>query len=187
MTLRRNNFSHPIHLHGHSFHILHIEYGEYDDAGALIMNSPDVNCGGVLCRNPNWANGMPEKMQQRVRGSRGRIRNTAIQKDTVIVPAGGYVVIAFQVDNPGHWFLHCHIEVHQLEGMGVLIEEYNSGQPRIPPDHLKAEGNFPWEIKDYAVHVRRGIACVPAPSNIIATIVAPLDCDLSDYMHYLLL
>ena len=45
------------------------------------------------------------------------------RKDTVIVPFGGYTVIRFIVDNPGWWFLHCHIEVHQLEGMAVVIKE----------------------------------------------------------------
>lgn len=37
-------------------------------------------------------------------------------KDTVIVPAGGLiVVIRFVSDNPGYWFMHCHIKVHQIQ------------------------------------------------------------------------
>ena len=49
--------------------------------------------------------------------------SSAPLKDTVMVPYGGYVVVYFKADNPGYWFLHCHIEVHQLEGMGVVIRE----------------------------------------------------------------
>ena len=52
------------------------------------------------------------------------------KKDTVIVPFGGYAVIRFTVDNRGWWFLHCHIEIHQLEGMSAVIKEMplQSGQ-----------------------------------------------------------
>ena len=45
------------------------------------------------------------------------------KKDTVIVPYGGYVVIRFVVDNPGWWFFHCHIEIHQTEGMAAVVTE----------------------------------------------------------------
>ena len=41
----------------------------------------------------------------------------------MIVPVGGYVVIRFRADNPGWWFLHCHIEPHQLEGMSMVVRE----------------------------------------------------------------
>ena len=46
-----------------------------------------------------------------------------VRKDTVIVPYGGYTVIRFVVDNPGWWFFHCHIEIHQLEGMAAVFNE----------------------------------------------------------------
>ena len=49
--------------------------------------------------------------------------NRAPLKDTVIIPAGGYAVVYFRANNPGYWFLHCHIEVHQLEGMAVVIND----------------------------------------------------------------
>ena len=50
-----------------------------------------------------------------------------VQKDTVIVPYGGYTVIRFVADNPGWctWLLHCHIKMHQLKGMAVVIKETN--------------------------------------------------------------
>ena len=46
-----------------------------------------------------------------------------LRKDTVIIPYGGYTVIRFTVDNPGWWFFHCHIEIHQLEGMAAVFKE----------------------------------------------------------------
>ena len=69
----------------------------------------------------------------------------AIRKDTVIVPAGGYVVIAFQADNPGYWFLHCHMEAHQLEGMAVIVQEYPDDQQPPPPPGINNVGDFLWQ------------------------------------------
>lgn len=43
-------------------------------------------------------------------------------KDTVAVPAGGTVDIAFRFDNPGLWMLHCHILDHEDRGMMSAIE-----------------------------------------------------------------
>ena len=167
-----DNFSHPIHLHGHSFHVLYIGHGEYDSTGKLIDNSPDVDCGDLLCRNPTWGNDtMPMDVVREAVGREGRIKNTAILKDTVIVPAGGYVVIAFQADNPGYWFLHCHIEVHQLEGMGVMIEEYPSDKHPKPPSEINNQGNFRWNTEDYNKFVKKGETCKGEVTKRIALIV----------------
>ena len=38
--------------------------------------------------------------------------NNAVKKDTVMTPHGGYTILRFVADNPGFWFLHCHIEDH---------------------------------------------------------------------------
>ena len=155
-----NNFAHPIHLHGHSFHVLYIGHGIYNSTGQLIDNSPDVDCGDNLCMNPTWSNDtIPMDVLREVTGDGGRIKNTAILKDTVIVPGGGYVVIAFQADNPGYWFLHCHIEVHQLEGMGVMIEEYPSDQHPKPPSEINNQGHFRWNANNYNEHVMKAETC----------------------------
>ncbi|KAK9739103.1 ferroxidase fet3 [Basidiobolus ranarum] len=46
-----------------------------------------------------------------------------IRRDTVQVPANGYVVIRFRADNPGIWPFHCHIEWHFEAGLAVTIIE----------------------------------------------------------------
>ena len=82
-----------------------------------------------------------------------KLNNTAIRKDTVIVPAGGYVVIALEADNPGYWFLHCHIEVHQLEGMALIIQEYDENEHNYAHDRIleriKKVGNFNWTVDEF--------------------------------------
>jgi FtsP/CotA-like multicopper oxidase with cupredoxin domain len=42
-------------------------------------------------------------------------------RDTVLVPAGGRVSIAFDADNPGHWAFHCHNLYHMQAGMMTSV------------------------------------------------------------------
>ncbi|KAH3808727.1 hypothetical protein DPMN_137085, partial [Dreissena polymorpha] len=47
--------------------------------------------------------------------------------------ACGYVVVRFISDYPGMWFLHCHIDLHNTNGMGMVIDEGDS-KPTSPID-----------------------------------------------------
>ncbi|KXT07171.1 hypothetical protein AC578_2414 [Pseudocercospora eumusae] len=48
------------------------------------------------------------------------------RRDVTILPASGYVVIAFVADNPGAWLCHCHIGWHTEEGFALqFIERYD--------------------------------------------------------------
>ncbi len=58
------------------------------------------------------------------------ITNKTVLKDTVIVPAGGFVVIQFRSDNPGFWLLHCHIIQDIFNGMSVEVESRHN--PALP-------------------------------------------------------
>jgi FtsP/CotA-like multicopper oxidase with cupredoxin domain len=42
-------------------------------------------------------------------------------RDTVLVPVGGSVTIAFAADNPGHWAFHCHNLYHMAAGMMTSV------------------------------------------------------------------
>lgn len=133
--------AHPIHLHGHTFHVVHIGYPRYDPDTGFVEpegHSSDINCNDPpgetcgRCTRPSW-NTMPTL----------NINERTIRKDTVIIPAGGYAVINFISDNPGYWFLHCHIEVHQLEGMALIVNEaYEEQQNLNPPESLNRCGDF---------------------------------------------
>ena len=143
------DFSHPVHLHGHSFYVVHIGHGEYSN-GVLVNNTDDVVCDSRLCMNPNWRDGVTPEAVKAVMSSSGHLIDTAVRKDTVIVPAGGYVAIAFIADNPGYWFLHCHIEVHQLEGMAVVIQEYDESEHNYDlPRNINKPGKFNWTLQDF--------------------------------------
>ncbi|KAA8646581.1 oxidoreductase tpcJ [Aspergillus tanneri] len=45
------------------------------------------------------------------------------RRDVVDVDIGGWAWIAFQIDNPGAWLLHCHLQFHASEGMGLQFIE----------------------------------------------------------------
>ncbi|XP_015898773.2 laccase-17 isoform X2 [Ziziphus jujuba] len=59
-----------------------------------------------------------------------------IERNTVGVPSGGWVAIRFLADNPGVWFMHCHLEIHTSWGlkMGWLVLDGKlPNQKLLPP------------------------------------------------------
>jgi FtsP/CotA-like multicopper oxidase with cupredoxin domain len=123
--------AHPMHLHGHHFHVLDIGYGSYYDNNATLRRrNEDIICPDPFCSIPAWRNGPPTFT----------IDPKTVRKDTVIVPGGGYVVVQFLSDNPGFWFMHCHIIGDLLEGMAVVINEVESRQNPAPPGYPTCGG-----------------------------------------------
>ena len=126
--------SHPVHLHGHSFYVVKIGYPSYHENGAISSFNEDVTCfredNADTCETFSTV-----KLKdgtnyiQRIGWSDESLNTSQVnnksfpKKDTLAVPYGGYIVIRFVVDNPGWWFLHCHIEIHQVEGMAAVIKE----------------------------------------------------------------
>jgi hypothetical protein len=47
--------------------------------------------------------------------------NAPMRRDTTLIPAGGYTIIAFYTDNPGIWLVHCHIAWHVSEGLSTTF------------------------------------------------------------------
>jgi FtsP/CotA-like multicopper oxidase with cupredoxin domain len=43
-------------------------------------------------------------------------------RDTILVPPRSTVTVAFDANNPGTWYLHCHILWHLAAGMAVLVQ-----------------------------------------------------------------
>ena len=125
---------HPMHMHGHSFWVMATGYAAQNVTGDTAINKgfatlmPDVlQCANPTCSEVTW-------------GSNGPPASTSsypIRKDTITVPAGGFVWLRLKADNPGWWITHCHIEPHQVEGMTLLLK---SGETSDMPDTPQ---NFP--------------------------------------------
>ena len=131
--------THPMHLHGHSFFVAKIAYPQYDENGTIVTQIDDItipNCGPGAWRN----NVQPEGI---------RVDGETIRKDVIIVPAGGYVVVDFLADNPGWWFLHCHIDAHLSSGMGMVVDELPECHNPPPRDMLKQTRSFCYDVKKF--------------------------------------
>ncbi|XP_016488014.2 laccase-4-like [Nicotiana tabacum] len=57
------------------------------------------------------------------------------ERNTVGVPSGGWVAIRFLADNPGVWFMHCHLEVHTSWGlkMAWMVMDGKGPKQKLPP------------------------------------------------------
>ncbi|XBI54244.1 hypothetical protein VPH35_036316 [Triticum aestivum] len=59
-----------------------------------------------------------------------------VERNTVNVPAGGWVAIRFLADNPVVWFMHCHLEVHTTWGLRMawlVLDGSLPNQKLLPP------------------------------------------------------
>ncbi|KAL4908522.1 hypothetical protein BDW74DRAFT_166169 [Aspergillus multicolor] len=61
------------------------------------------------------------------------------RRDTAILPGNGYLIMAWETDNPGAWLMHCHIGWHTTEGFALQFVE------RIDEIREQVDGGF---VKD---------------------------------------
>ncbi|KAJ7698040.1 Cupredoxin, partial [Mycena rosella] len=57
------------------------------------------------------------------------------RRDVIAVEQGG-VIIRFRADNPGPWFLHCHIDWHLEAGLAVVFAEAPAAQRTGPQSEI---------------------------------------------------
>ncbi|XP_061193997.1 uncharacterized protein LOC133202238 [Saccostrea echinata] len=133
--------AHPIHLHGNRFHVL--KYGLpviNKTTGLIEKENQDIeyfnNYSKARWRNSSW--------------EYGNIPDINIvdppHKDTVVVPFRGYVVVRLQTNNPGFWFMHCHLDDHMSLGMDVVIQVGEPHEMPKPPPHFPKCWNFKAEF-----------------------------------------
>ncbi|PWA99378.1 Cupredoxin [Artemisia annua] len=64
------------------------------------------------------------------------------ERNTVGVPMGGWAAIRINADNPGVWFMHCHLEEHTSWGLasGFIVKSGTKPTQRLlpPPEDLPA-------------------------------------------------
>ena len=59
------------------------------------------------------------------------------RRDVVLLPANGFVVIAFKSDNPGSWLIHCHIAWHASSGLAMqILEQQDALLKQMTPARL---------------------------------------------------
>ena len=78
-----------------------------------------------------------------------------------MLPSRGYLAIAFQLDNPGAWLIHCHIAWHTSQGLSLEFVEseksisVDSADKKIFDDTCLSWSNWssgaPWPKDDSGV------------------------------------
>ncbi|KAJ9131774.1 Laccase 2 [Pleurostoma richardsiae] len=65
--------------------------------------------------------------------------NNPPRRDVALIPAGGYLVVAFKADNPGSWLFHCHIAWHASSGLALQILERQEDLKKLMTKEKLAE------------------------------------------------
>ncbi|KAK9293192.1 hypothetical protein L1049_021181 [Liquidambar formosana] len=102
---------HPMHVHGHSFYLL----GSGAGTNTTVYYNETTDSDSLNLADPPLLN-------------------------TVSVPKYGWAVIRFVANNPGVWFIHCHLERHVTWGMatalivgnGTTVETSMLASPKMP-------------------------------------------------------
>ncbi|KAJ4202735.1 hypothetical protein NW759_015299 [Fusarium solani] len=82
------------------------------------------------------------------------------RRDTAMLPASGYLVMAWETDNPGAWLMHCHIGWHVSEGFALQFIERVDEILGIVQDDLLSDVCTEW------VAHRDGYAIVQHDSGV---------------------
>lgn len=62
----------------------------------------------------------------------------------------------------GYWYMHCHMEAHQLEGMTMIIKEGLHSAQKRPPKNIPTCGDFTWTMEEYEQIVNGPVASLGA-------------------------
>ena len=111
----RRCFSHPWHIHGHTFYVVGEGKGLYDP----------IKDGEMIRENTKAGN-----------SNKFRFRDTVTLFVNETVPlnktAGspcGWTAVRFKANNPGLWLSHCHVTPHMLMGKKFIIWEHPEDDP----------------------------------------------------------
>ncbi|XP_069129164.1 uncharacterized protein [Argopecten irradians] len=135
---------HPMHIHGHTFHVLKTAYSHYNDSAISVSLNEDILCDSVYCDHPKWSN--DTWGGDNIPGI--NLEDPPI-KDTVLVPRHGYTVIRFTANNLGFWFFHCHIEIHQIMGMALILQVGDVDEMPPTPKNFPTCGSFDFSQEEF--------------------------------------
>nr|XP_022325863.1 laccase-like [Crassostrea virginica] len=140
---------HPVHMHGHHFHVLKTGYPIYNaTTGVILDRNRDIRCNTKSCNDASWSN-----EDWKFGNVPGLNLNDPPQKDTIAIPRDGYVVVRLKADNPGFWFMHCHIENHQISGMAVLLQEGEIADMEPVPEGFPTCGSFKMTEEEFSQYM----------------------------------
>ncbi|KAF5301108.1 hypothetical protein FQR65_LT08938 [Abscondita terminalis] len=114
-----NVIHHPFHLHGFAFHVMGV--------GKMPSNGQGTVQEAIMLDKQNLLK---------------RRYDYPPQKDTIMIPSKGYVVLRFRANNQGFWLLHCHFLLHLITGMSAVLQVGESDYMPTPPPGFPKCGNY---------------------------------------------
>lgn len=111
---------HPMHLHGHDFLVL---------GRSAPLNVPLSLTQLLALLAAGQLGGLTDLFDLSDVASLNFDNPT--RRDVTMLPALGYLVVAFKADNPGNWLFHCHIAWHVSGGLSVDFVERRGEQAAL--------------------------------------------------------
>lgn len=141
-TMVDDGLGHPFHTHGHHFHVVEIGWPKYSPKGTLEHFNLATSCEHHYCNKASWnSNYTTKELRSK------KYNPKPVNKDTVFVPVGAYVVVRFVADNPGWWLAHCHQGPHHSMGMAFIMKEGKLEEMATVPDDFPVCGFTMKDIK----------------------------------------
>nr|CDP29442.1 Putative laccase precursor [Podospora anserina S mat+] len=109
LIVNNSSIPHPVHLHGHDILIL---------GASPALAAPINPTNRLRPYNPS------------VDGPALKIANPT-RRDTTMLPAWGWLALAYRTNNPGAWLMHCHIAWHASQGFSVQFLEQLTSIPTV--------------------------------------------------------
>ncbi len=57
--------------------------------------------------------------------------NNPVRRDATMLPSFGWLLVAFETNNPGSWLFHCHIAWHVSQGLSAQFLEKPQDIPSV--------------------------------------------------------
>lgn len=119
---------HPMHLHGHDYLVL---------GRSSPLNVPLSLTQLLALSAAGQLGGLTDLFNPADVASLNF--NNPTRRDVTMLPALGFLVVAFRADNPGNWLFHCHIAWHVSGGLSAdFVERRNEQAALISADDLGA-------------------------------------------------
>ncbi|KAF7196727.1 Laccase-1, partial [Pseudocercospora fuligena] len=77
------------------------------------------------------------------------------RRDVAMLPSAGFLVIAFDADNPGAWLVHCHIGWHTSEGFALQFVERPDEIPALYNETALRDSCAKWQAYDDLVNLEQ--------------------------------
>mmetsp|Transcript_20296 Transcript_20296/g.49803 ORF Transcript_20296/g.49803 Transcript_20296/m.49803 type:complete len:802 (+) Transcript_20296:97-2502(+) len=135
--------THPMHFHG--FSLYRIGYGYWTTPTQLNGWKTSTYNSSRKWRKDHMVNGNFRYVpKEHGLPELNETMNNSLWVDSITLPPRGFVVLRIRADNPGAWYVHCHMDLHLVAKMALILKvAYKNGTIDLPepPDNYPVCGS----------------------------------------------